>query len=485
LGAAQEFPTTAAQPLGVLEAITMSRRTVQRDGPPQRSTTLLALLALAAGCESDSLTRQSSEPALAATGAATVLAAGDIAGCQSSYRDDSTAKVIAQYPEATVLAVGDMAYDDGTAANFACYNASWGAFKARTRPAIGNHEMHVIAGVQDTAGQGYYNYWGSQAGERYQGYYAFDLGGWRIYALNSEISHSPTSQQYAWLSADLSAHPGGCQMAYWHRPSFTSAVTHPGATDFRPVWDLLAQARAEVVLSGHNHNYEVFAPQRSDGTLDPTAPRQFVVGTGGSPSTYLFTTVPQPNSLVRATNVFGLLKLDLTPAGATWQFVSAPGTTFTDTGSLTCDVPGTTPPPSNTPPQAYFGSACSRSTCKFTDRSTDTDGNATIMKWSWAFGDGTSFTTTNYESRHPSHTYRAVGTYKPTLTVTDKATASGSILHIITLSALNLDPTAVFTTTCTGLACTFADASGDPDGTIATRKWDYGDGTSGAGASHT
>jgi hypothetical protein len=260
-----------------------------------------------------------------------LVGAGDVADCGSSG-DSATAALLDRIP-GTVFVAGDAAYPTGTAAQFAnCYNPTWGRFKGRTRPAPGNHE-YLTSGAAP-----YFSYFGSRAGTAGQGWYAYDLGTWRVYSLNANCELvggcGPGSAQEAWLRADLAANPRACVAAIWHQPLFSSGI-HGGTVETRPLWDALYEAGADLVINGHDHNYERFAPQRPDGTVDAAAGiREFVVGTGGAEKRTLATI--QPNSEARKAGIFGILKLELKPAGYTWRFVPVSGTTFTDTGEASC-----------------------------------------------------------------------------------------------------------------------------------------------------
>jgi PKD repeat protein len=260
---------------------------------------------------------------------AVFIGAGDIAGCSSDYKDKATAAILERYPTATIYTLGDNAYDDGTPANYTnCYAPGWGKFKDRTRPAPGNHDYH-------TAGApGYFGYFGDRAGPAGRGYYSFDLGGWHIISLDSEIDASATSPQATWLKQDLADHPAACTLAYWHKPLFTSGLVHPPDPRFIPFFTILNDAGAEIVLSGHNHQYERFGPMRPNGTSDPNGIREFVVGSGGSPSLYDFGPA-QPNSEVRFKG-WGVLKLTLSSTSYTWEFLPVPGSSFADTGTNEC-----------------------------------------------------------------------------------------------------------------------------------------------------
>jgi calcineurin-like phosphoesterase family protein len=266
------------------------------------------------------------------TTAPVILAAGDIASCESED-DAATARLIARTP-GTVLALGDEAYDNGAPAEFSdCYAPSWGRFKRRTQPAPGNHEY-------DTDGAaGYFDYFGAAAGSRDKGYYSFDLGGWHIVSLNSNCSDiggcDAGSPQERWLRADLAAHPGRCTLGYWHHPYFTSGTEHGREEEMGPIWQALYEQGAEVVLSAHEHNYERFAPQTPAGKRDPRRGIvDFVVGTGGKSHYDLGR--PIDNSEARNDKTFGVLELRLRRSGYSWRFLAAGGPHFSDSGSASC-----------------------------------------------------------------------------------------------------------------------------------------------------
>jgi len=255
-----------------------------------------------------------------------VTAAGDI--CGSSTDCDPTADLVEQINPARALTLGDNAYPDGTLSQFnSYYEPNWGRFKAKTSPAPGNHDYH-LAGAS-----GYFSYFGSLAPAEY---YSYDVGSWHLISLNSEISVSSSSAQLTWLRNDLAAHPNKCILAYWHKPRFSSGTTHGGSSSYAPFWDALYAAKADIVLTGHEHNYERFAKQSPSGAADATnGIRAFVVGTGGVSHGYSFGS-PVANSQVRNENTWGVLKLTLHPTGYDWQFVPIAGSTFTDSGSDTC-----------------------------------------------------------------------------------------------------------------------------------------------------
>ena len=264
-------------------------------------------------------------------GTATLVGAGDIADCGSPGAE-ATAALLDSIP-GTVFTTGDNAYEDGTAAEFQdCYDPTWGRHKARTQPAAGNHEYHT------PGASGYFEYFGAGAGDRDEGYYSYDLGAWHIVVLNGECSEVPCSAgsaQEEWLRADLAANATACTAAYWHQPRFSSGSQHSSNTSYAAFWEALYDHGVELVMNGHEHNYERFAPQKADGTADPVRGiRQIVVGTGGRNHTGFDS--PIPNSEVRNDDTFGVLKLTLRPTSYEWEFVPEAGGTFTDMGSESC-----------------------------------------------------------------------------------------------------------------------------------------------------
>ncbi|MGH7614975.1 MAG: metallophosphoesterase, partial [Gemmatimonadales bacterium] len=211
------------------------------------------------------------------TAVTTVLVgAGDIAECGTTG-DEATANLLDNVA-GTVFTAGDNAYNDGSAANYAqCYAPSWGRHKARTRPSPGNHDYRTADAT------GYFDYFGSNAGPAGLGYYSYNFGNWHIVSLNSNISMSAGSTQEQWLRADLAASTKPCTLAYWHHPRFSSGSHHGSSTGPQPLWQALYDANAEIVVSGHEHNYERFAPQTPTGAADASRGiREFVVGTGGT-----------------------------------------------------------------------------------------------------------------------------------------------------------------------------------------------------------
>ena len=260
-----------------------------------------------------------------------LLAAGDIASCESGG-DEATAALLARL-SGTVATLGDNVYPTGTPEEFAaCYAPSWGSAKARTRPAPGNHD-YATAGAH-----GYFGYFGRVAGDAAKGYYSYDLGTWHVVVLNSNCAAvggcEPGSPQERWLRADLASHPSRCTLAYSHHPRFSSGP-HGGDSAVEPFWRALYEHRADVVLGGHDHDYERFAPQTPSGALDyDRGIRQFVVGTGGR--SHYPIVAPTPNSEARNDTAFGVLRLVLGPTVYRWKFVPEAGRTFSDSGAARC-----------------------------------------------------------------------------------------------------------------------------------------------------
>jgi hypothetical protein len=260
-----------------------------------------------------------------------LVGAGDIA--TSGSGDEATAALIESIP-GTVFTAGDNVYPDGTAEQFAAYyEPTWGRFKARTYPSPGNHDYHVAGAT------GYFGYFGSRAGDPKRGYYSYDLGAWHVVVVNSNCSSiggcNAGSDQEKWLRADLAASAKKCTLAYWHHPRFSSSAKHGSSTSMTDLWKALQDFGAEAVVAGHDHTYERFAPQTSTGVADSTKGlTQFVVGTGGT-SLYDFGT-PEANSLVRYNGGHGVVKFTLHPESADFEFISVPGKSFTDKGTIPC-----------------------------------------------------------------------------------------------------------------------------------------------------
>jgi acid phosphatase type 7 len=275
---------------------------------------LLMVIGAAVSLAAASVARADADPAAAAF----LLAVGDIASCDSTH-DEATARVT-RASRGVVAVLGDAVYERGTRAEFArCYAPSWGAFRERTRAALGNHEYASRGAAPARA------YFGLPP----SGWYAYSLGTWRVIVLNSNCGEiggcGRGSRQWGWLRGELARNPARCMLAYWHHPRWSSGI-HGSNEAMDDLWRLLARAHADLVLAGHDHHYERFAP--IDGI------RSFVVGTGGRSH------VPYLRRIARseAANwmTYGVLRLTLRRGGYTWRFLPVAGRSFTDAGSDRC-----------------------------------------------------------------------------------------------------------------------------------------------------
>ena len=254
--------------------------------------------------------------------AETLLAVGDIGSCEGTF-DADVAQLAASLPGEIAL-LGDLAYPDGSAEDFArCFAPDWSPLRARLHPVPGNHEYNT------PGASAYFDWFGTDAGSAGQGWYSYDLGAWHVVALNSECDAiggcGSGSPELTWLLADLADHPSDCLVAYWHHPRFSSGL-HGSQSFTDPLWDALQAAGADVILSGHEHSYERLV---HDGV------REFVVGTGGR-STYAMNKAELGGTEARHTGSYGLLRLDLADGAYAWQFLAVGGNPFADSGSGTC-----------------------------------------------------------------------------------------------------------------------------------------------------
>jgi hypothetical protein len=254
------------------------------------------------------------------------VGAGDIAACGVGD-PEATAKLLAGIP-GTVFTLGDNVQADGLASEYVrCYDPTWGRHLRRTLPTVGNHDW------DRTGGGPYFSYFGPSAGPAGLGYYSRTLGAWRIISLNSNIAADAGSAQYQWLKAELTASPSACTLVMWHHPLFSSGPNGNSAK-MRDAWRLLNQFGADVVLNGHDHVYERFAPQDADARPSPRGIREFLVGTGGYS---LYDRVSyQPNSEAFENRTWGVLKLTLKTGSYDWEFVPVAGKSFRDFGSAAC-----------------------------------------------------------------------------------------------------------------------------------------------------
>ena len=264
-----------------------------------------------------------------------IVTAGDIAcdpaqnvGTPQDCDQAATAALIGKLHPTAVLPLGDLQYEKGSPAAFAAvFGATWGKYRSIMYPAVGNHEYLTSGGA------GYFRYFGGLSS-----YYSYNLGDWHMISLNSECSHAGGCQagsaQERWLRADLAAHNTLCTLVYWHEPRFSSGE-HGNATQMATIWSDLVAAHVDVVLSGHNHDYERFAPLGATGLPNPAGVTEFVVGTGGK-NHYAFVHAPLAGEVVRNQTAFGVMRMLLGPSGFSWRFYAAPGYAFNDSGSAAC-----------------------------------------------------------------------------------------------------------------------------------------------------
>jgi hypothetical protein len=252
-----------------------------------------------------------------------VAGAGDLCGPMC----ESTSDQIEQINPDAVFTAGDNAYNDGTYDEFMSkYDPTWGRFKDKTHPSPGNHEYN-------SDGSGYYEYFGDAAGDPARGYYSWDIGDWHFISLNSNIDISEGSEEVKWLKDDLAANTKPCTAAYEHHPRY-SRGDHGSNTDIKPIWNALDDADADILLSGHDHNYQRYALQDADGNPSADGVRQFVVGSGGQ-SLYDFN-ADVPNFEAGDDGTYGVLKMTLSSTDYAWDFVPQAGREFTDSGSQKC-----------------------------------------------------------------------------------------------------------------------------------------------------
>ncbi|HEX2997013.1 MAG TPA: metallophosphoesterase [Anaerolineales bacterium] len=260
-------------------------------------------------------------PQQASAASVVLVGAGDISSC-SNNNDEATAKLLDNI-SGTVFTVGDNAYDSGTTSQYEnCYDSTWGRHQSRTKPVPGNHEYKT------SGASGYFQYFNVKS------YYAYNLGDWRVYALNSEIDVSASSAQVKWLKADLAANPKTCVLAYWHKPRWSSGSEHGSDTKMQTLWQTLYDAGAELIINGHEHDYERFTQMNAKGQPVKQGMREIVVGTGGA-GLYSFDTILS-TSQVHNSSTHGVLKLTLNTGSYSWKFVPVAGKTFKDSGTTNC-----------------------------------------------------------------------------------------------------------------------------------------------------
>jgi acid phosphatase type 7 len=327
-------------------------------------------------------------PGAAQTAPVTLVGAGDIARCDAGY-DEQTAQLIGNTlaslsNPAKVITLGDNAYSSGTRAQFAnCFDnyrlsdgstydssrrAWWGQYKDQTMPSLGNHE-YLNSTDPALRSNPYFDYFSAQNGFKLpaapvpntadnpgltkgKGYYSYDLGSWHIVVLNSNCDYTgcdSTSAQAAWLAKDLASHPAQCTLSYMHHPLY---ATGTGGLEPRvkPLWQILYDNGAEVILNGHDHRYERLARIDPNDNPDPNhGIRPLIAGTGGDPGSGT-TDTNEPNSQVKIFGTAGILRMDLSDTSYSWKFVAVDGTangTVMDSGIESCHGAPAVSAPSN------------------------------------------------------------------------------------------------------------------------------------------
>lgn len=266
---------------------------------------------------------------------AVLIGAGDISVCGldgASRTAALLARLINQYPQAEIFTAGDNAQVMGLMQEYMdCFSPTWGRFWDRIHPSPGNHDWFT------ESGRDYFTYFGEAAGEAGNGYYSYDLGEWHIVSLNSNCDAAGCeegSAQVEWLRADLQQNQARCTLLYWHHPLWSSG-TVPISPAGQAFWRIASEYGAEIVVNGHDHYYERFAPLDQDGNVNfETGIRPFIVGTGGA---WLFE-LDEPLAITEARDntSFGVIKFLLYPDRYEWEYVAADGSPFTDSGTGTC-----------------------------------------------------------------------------------------------------------------------------------------------------
>ncbi len=278
--------------------------------------------------------REDGRSAASAPRSVRIAAAGDIA-CEPPYstspvtcRHAATARLIRRQGVRAVLALGDTQYETGALSDYRqSYDRTWGSLLAKTRPAIGNHEYGT------TGAAGYYRYFGRRAHRRSDGHYAYDLGRWRLYSLNTNCDRVNCAAQARWLRRDLAAHPRRCSLAAMHHPRFSSGLHGDSSIWAGQFWPALDRHQVDVALAGHDHDYERFAPMSASGARSERGIRSWVVGTGGKGLRGF--TGRHPGSRVRSNDRAGVLFLTLRPGEYTWRFRTVDGR-VRDSGTGRC-----------------------------------------------------------------------------------------------------------------------------------------------------
>jgi len=362
-----------------------------------------------------------------------MVGAGDIGDCSTSGHQQ-TADLIGRIPGA-VFTVGDNTQVVGALSEYTdCYEESWGAFKDRTRTAPGNHDF----GGDDTGtGAGYFDYFNGAgnftgpAGDRDKGYYSYNIGDyWHVVALNSEcglVGWCSLADEEQWLRSDLAANRSKNVIAILHKPRWSSGASSPGQSRLQGLWQALYDYGVELLLDGHDHHYERFAPQNADGQLDTAhGVREIIVGTGGAKFSGVGT--PVANSEVRNASTWGVLKLTLHPSSFDWRFIPVAGASFSDSG--TDQVHNA---PTNTPPSATVSlnttAPRTNDTLTATATKTDPDGQPVTLTYTWKVNGAVKRTFTSATALTDSFDLSAAGNGDKADLVSIEVTPNDEIAH--------------------------------------------------------
>ncbi|SMC49722.1 metallophosphoesterase [Lentzea albidocapillata] len=399
-----------------------------------------------------------------AAATATGAAVGDVCGSSCNQ----TAPVVGNMNPQALILTGDNAYNSGTLTEYRNnYDPHYGQFKSITYPTPGNHEYGT------SGAQGYFDYFGARAGERGKGYYSFDVGDWHFVALNSNISRDASSAQVTWLKNDLAANTKPCTAAFFHHPRFSKS-NHGDNSTITAFWDALYNAKADLVVAGHDHNYQRYALARSNGTPDPNGVRQLLIGTGGR-GFYRFGSSTAGPVEAGNDNTFGVGKLTLTATGYRSDFVPVAGRDYTDTVSGDCHKAASSPSFSvaTTPSSVSLPAGGSTTTTVDVGAAGGFTGSVALAVSGLPSGVTGSFS--------PS-TVSAPG--RSTLTLTASSSASGSATATITGTSGGITKTAQLSVTAGTTPAGFSDdfesgkgwvvnASGSDSAT--TGRWERGD----------
>ena len=416
-----------------------------------------------------------------------LVGAGDIAGCATSG-DETTAAIVTGV-QGGVFTLGDNAYDNGLITEFTnCYGPSWGvaSIKSRTRPTSGNHDF----GNDSNNGDGYFDFFDGvgasdgAAGPRNTGIYSYDIGSrWHVVVLNSECGHTgvgctATSPQATWLKADLAAHADRNVIAMIHRPFISSGVSN-GLSALSPLWSIFYDYGVDLVLSGHDHHYEVFDRMNANGTaVDATSGvREIIVGTGGFSETGTGTV--KTGSLVRNFTTFGVLKLTLHQASYDWAFLPELGATFTDLGSSPVND-GANRSPAISSVSISPASPTTTQTLTATVTASDPDGDSLTTAYQWtkngtdiAGATGSTLNLATVGNGDRGDVIRVRATVSDGIATSAPVTSSPTtIVNAAPTATVSLSPTGPTTNQTVTATATKADADGDPVG--LTFVWSVG-----------